>query len=78
MIAERDFKMFHRTMRATFLPKRTDDLREEIRSLIGETVEWECADYGSEGEPYEGQYRWYTSDPRWEGHWVPDEDLQPC
>lgn len=73
-----DWDMIHRRMRATFNPKRLDDLRPELIPLIGETVEWRCDDYGREDDPYPGQYRWTTDDARWRGRWAPDEDLEPA
>lgn len=63
--------------RATFRPKRLDNLRPELVPLIGEVAEWDYAGRSGDDEPYPGQWRWNTSDARWRGKWVPDEDLEP-
>ena len=65
------------TRRATFAPKKLSDLRPEMFALIGVTVSWRYAGTGGDDEPYPGQHRWDTNDERFEGHWVPDEDLKP-
>ena len=69
--------MLRRRMRARFQPTRVDNLRPELAPLIGEVVEWRCFDYGEADARYPGQYRWTTDDERWQGWWVPDEDLAP-
>jgi hypothetical protein len=67
-----------RRILATFTPRCLDTLRPELRPLIGETVEWWCGGVSGKDEPYPGQRRWHTNDPRFDGYWSPDEDLTPA
>lgn len=63
------------TKTATFSPRDTESLRPELRSCIGITVDWRWAGKSDDDEPYPGQDRWNTNDERFQGYWVPDEDL---
>lgn len=63
------------TRQATFQPRRTETLRPEASTFVGQTLEWEYAGTMDEG-PYDGQTIWTPTDKSlpWFG-WVPDEDL---
>lgn len=65
------------TRRATFQPKRTDNLRPEAVQLIGLTMGWRGLWRISEedGGPYAGQVAWQPVDETARLGWVPDEDL---
>ncbi len=62
---------------ARFSPKRLDDLRPEMRPLIGVVSTWRYAFTGAADEPYPGQQRWQSEDGRFGPYWVPAEDLEP-
>lgn len=62
---------------AEFRPKVLDDLRDGFSALVGARVKWRPAYRGDADESYPGQMRWVTNDERFEGLWVPAEDLQP-
>jgi hypothetical protein len=88
-VAPIDYRRLHQRRRAVFQPQRTDDLRPEATKNIGKTFVFQCSDYGNDGEPYPGQYRWFALaeseseegrehgklHPEFRG-WVPDEDLR--
>lgn len=61
---------------AKFAPKKTNDLRECLKPLIGEVVEWRYVGTGGDDEPFPGQQRWTTDDVRFAYFWVPTEDLE--
>lgn len=63
-----------------FRPKRTDDLRDCMRPIVGKRLLFEFAGWSGDDEPYAGQRRWMIS--RQDGiedehvyRWVPDEDI---
>lgn len=70
---------------ARFQPQRTDDLRPEVKSLVGRTLEFSFAGTGGEDEPYPGETRWMVirrvddgpelieSELYW---WSPERDLE--
>lgn len=70
-----------RTQRATFTPKRTDDLKPGTDALIGQSFEWRGLWVVTEedGGNYVGQTLWELVDAevarKHNFGWVPDEDL---
>jgi hypothetical protein len=63
---------------AEFRPKKLDDLKPKMHALIGVHALWYCVGTSGADEPYPGQTRWMTRDERFDGKWVPAEDLKPC
>jgi hypothetical protein len=61
---------------AYFRPKDQGTLRPDIKPLFGELVEWWLGGVNSKDEDFPGQQRWHTNDDRFQGLWVPDEDLE--
>jgi hypothetical protein len=61
---------------AYFRPKDRDTLRPEIKPLWGELIEWWMGGVSGKDEDFPGQRRWHTSDERFDGLWVPDQDLE--
>jgi hypothetical protein len=61
---------------AYFRPKDQESLRPEVKPLFGELVEWWLGGVSGVDEPFPGQQRWHTDDERFDGLWVPDEDLE--
>ena len=71
-----------RTRYGWFRPKRTDDLRPGVSSLIGQRLLWRYAFMGDADESYPGQSRWMP-DQRHHAefgeaatYWVPDEEIE--
>lgn len=62
---------------ATFQPKRTDNIRAELKPMIGQRAKWHRVGTSGDDEPYPGQTRWMTMDMRFHLYWVPEEDLNP-
>lgn len=65
----------YQKVKAIFKPCRMDDLREFLIPLIGEIFEFQymwIADCGQ----FEGQWVLTTRDDRFQGHWVPECDLE--
>ena len=62
---------------ATFKPKRSDDLREHARTMIGKTMQW-MAGWEIEDGPYSAQYAMIPQRVSSElvGGWVPECDLE--
>lgn len=60
-----------------FAPTKTDDLRPEMRALIGVVARWRYAFTADHDETYPGQQRWQSEDPRFGPYTVPAEDLEP-
>jgi hypothetical protein len=82
-----DYSKMHVRKKAIFNPK-TPNIRPYLAKHFGRAFTFQCSDYGHEGDPYPGQYRWFaladdeTPAGRARGklhpdfhHWVPDEDL---
>lgn len=59
---------------ATWRPKRTDNIRDEARNLVGKSATFH-ASWRFEDGPYEGQWAWSSRDDGWHW-WVPSEDLE--
>lgn len=67
----------HGTMLAArFVPRRLDNLRDELRPLIGIAALWTYAGTSGDDEPYPGQHRWLPEDPQFASYWAPEEDLE--
>jgi hypothetical protein len=63
-------------IRATFRPKRTDDLRLGVASSVGRTTEWQAMWLIGDG-PYAGQWAMVPAKDshRWPMAWAPESDL---
>lgn len=65
---------------ATFLPQRTDDMKEAATTLIGKRLEWEAGYVieATDGERYAGQFACILLTPMAENPgfvWAPECDL---
>jgi hypothetical protein len=61
---------------AYYRPKDRDASRPAMKPLFGELVEWWLGGVSDKDDAYPGQQRWHTDDDRFQGFWVPDEDLE--
>jgi hypothetical protein len=61
---------------AAFRPKEVETVRPELLPLIGEVAEWRWAGQQGDDDKFPGQAIWNTDDARFQGYWVPDEDLE--
>ena len=64
-------------IRARFQPKRFEP-KPQLKELVGSTFEFEYVWFIEESEhsKFAGQWALTTDDPRFNGLWVPEEDLE--
>jgi hypothetical protein len=63
------------TVRGTFRPKRTDDLRPAAREYVGKRLLWNVA-WKIEDGPYEGQWALTPCADAAGFGWAPEEDVE--
>ncbi|MCK9308827.1 MAG: hypothetical protein M0P99_00970 [Candidatus Cloacimonetes bacterium] len=75
LLVEPDIYKQYRKIKAYFKPIRTDNLRPEVLSLIGEMFEWQYCYIMDENDVFPGVWALTTRDERF-GYWVPEFDLE--